>query len=88
MNTRETRQPVATSPTRSLEGAVAPGSIQTERLALPDEQRERSARAAPVQRIGRLEEVAVAVVWLCSDQASFITGATILIDDGKLAAGA
>jgi NAD(P)-dependent dehydrogenase (short-subunit alcohol dehydrogenase family) len=38
-----------------------------------------------MRRIGRPEEVADAVVWLCSDQASFITGATIPIDGGKLA---
>jgi len=39
----------------------------------------------PMRRIGRPEEVANAVVWLCSDQAAFITGATLPIDGGKLA---
>src|ERR671922_88572 len=41
--------------------------------------------AMPMKRIGRTEEVARAVVWLCSDQASFITGAVLAIDGGKLA---
>jgi NAD(P)-dependent dehydrogenase (short-subunit alcohol dehydrogenase family) len=69
--------------------AVAPGPIGTKRLtALTDEQRSPIARAVPMQRVGRPEEVAGAAVWLCSDQASFITGATIPIDGGKLAGGA
>jgi len=69
--------------------AVAPGQILTHRLgALSDERREPIVRAIPMQRIGRPEEVAAAAVWLCSDQASFVTGATIPIDGGKLAAGA
>jgi NAD(P)-dependent dehydrogenase (short-subunit alcohol dehydrogenase family) len=68
--------------------AVAPGPIATKRLVLPDAQRDLIVRGVPVQRVGRPEEVAAVVVWLCSDQASFITGATIPIDGGKLAAGA
>ena len=36
-------------------------------------------------RLGTVEEVANAVVWLCSDQASFITGETLRIDGGMLA---
>lgn len=69
--------------------AVAPGPIATKRLTgLSDEQLSPVARAIPMQRVGRPEEVAATVVWLCSDQASFITGATIPIDGGKLSAGA
>jgi len=41
-----------------------------------------------MKRIGHAEEVARAVVWLCSDQASFITGAVLAIDGGKLAGAA
>jgi NAD(P)-dependent dehydrogenase (short-subunit alcohol dehydrogenase family) len=36
-------------------------------------------------RLGSPEEVAEAVVWLCSDAASFITGQTLTIDGGFLA---
>lgn len=73
--------------------AVAPGPIRTDRIAgliaaLPEEKRAPMVRPTPMQRGGRPEEVAAAVVWLCSDQASFITGATIPIDGGKLSAGA
>ena len=38
-----------------------------------------------VELIGKPEEVAAAVVWLCSDESSFITGTTPTIDGGKLA---
>jgi len=66
--------------------AIAPGPILTERLAtLSDEARAPIARAVPMARIGLPEEVAALAVWLCSDQASFITGATIPIDGGRLA---
>lgn len=69
--------------------AIAPGPIASERLAgLSDEQRSPVARAVPLRRVGRPQEVAAAVVWLCSDQASFITGATIAVDGGRLASGA
>src|SRR6266536_3038557 len=41
--------------------------------------------ALPMRRIGTPDEVAAAVVWLCSAASSFITGATIPLDGGKLA---
>jgi len=41
-----------------------------------------------VQRIGSPAEVAAAVVWLCADQAASITGETVAIGGGRLAAGA
>jgi NAD(P)-dependent dehydrogenase (short-subunit alcohol dehydrogenase family) len=66
--------------------ALAPGPILTERLEAAGEEAQRQAgMAMPMRRIGRPEEVAAAVVWLCSDQASFITGATLPVDGGKLA---
>ncbi|HZQ34655.1 MAG TPA: glucose 1-dehydrogenase [Dehalococcoidia bacterium] len=69
--------------------AVAPGPILSERLAaIPEARREPIKRSVPMQRIGRPEEVAAAVVWLCSNQASFITGETVAVDGGRLAAGA
>lgn len=66
--------------------AVAPGPILTEHLEHAGAGAQQgAAQAMPMKRIGRPEEVAAAVVWLCSDSASFITGATIPIDGGKLA---
>ncbi|OGF75170.1 hypothetical protein A3C77_03750 [Candidatus Giovannonibacteria bacterium RIFCSPHIGHO2_02_FULL_45_13] len=40
----------------------------------------------PLKRIGRPEEVSAAVVFLASEEASYITGATFYIDGGWLAA--
>jgi NAD(P)-dependent dehydrogenase (short-subunit alcohol dehydrogenase family) len=39
----------------------------------------------PLRRVGQPAEVADVVVWLCSDQAAFITGTTVVIDGGMLA---
>ena len=39
----------------------------------------------PIGRIGEPEEVAGAVVWLCSDAASFVTGQAMTIDGGYVA---
>lgn len=41
------------------------------------------AAAYPIGRIGRPSDVAKAVVWLCSDAASFITGHSLPIDGGR-----
>ncbi len=46
---------------------------------------ERYVSRAPLGRMGRPEEVAEAVVWLCSDAASFVTGHTMTVDGGGLA---
>jgi NAD(P)-dependent dehydrogenase (short-subunit alcohol dehydrogenase family) len=66
--------------------AVAPGPILTENLqhAGPEMQR-RAGMAMPMQRVGRPLEVARAVLWLCSEHASYTTGATLPIEGGKLA---
>ena len=65
---------------------VAPGPILTERLEEAGEQAQQQASTAmPMQRVGTAVEVARTVVWLNSDASSFITGATLPIDGGKLA---
>jgi meso-butanediol dehydrogenase/(S,S)-butanediol dehydrogenase/diacetyl reductase len=69
--------------------AVCPGLIATPALAraLGDEpERERRARAAvPVGRFGRPEEVARAICFLASDDASYVTGTTLIVDGGLTA---
>ena len=66
--------------------AVAPGPILTDNLARAGEESQwQAASAMPIRRVGQPDEVAQVVVWLCSDRASYITGATIPIDGGKLA---
>jgi NAD(P)-dependent dehydrogenase (short-subunit alcohol dehydrogenase family) len=66
--------------------AIAPGPIMTDRIAaLSDEQREPIIRAVPSGRIGDPWDLATAAAWLCSDLATFVTGATVPIDGGRLA---
>ena len=62
---------------------VAPGYVST-RLTdvLPDELKEQMVAATPLGRIGGVEDVAAAVRFLCSDEASFITGEVLLVDGG------
>ncbi len=69
--------------------AVNPGTIRTPILdpfiaAIPDFESTMTARH-PVGRIGMPEEVAEAVVWLCSDAASFVIGHTLSVDGGYTA---
>ena len=44
-----------------------------------------AVEAIPIGHLGRPEETAAAVLWLCSPGASFITGVAVLIDGGQLA---
>ena len=57
--------------------AVAPGWIATESQT---EHERRQGLASPMGRSGRAEEVAGAVAWLCSAEASYITGQTLVVD--------
>lgn len=63
--------------------AVAPGYIKTELIAnISKDMMDKIVSGIPVGRIGRAEEVARVVVFLASDDSSFITGETISINGG------
>ncbi len=65
---------------------VAPGPILTHHLrAAGQDAQHRAGQSTPMRRVGRAEEVADVVLWLCSDQSSFVTGATVPIDGGQSA---
>jgi meso-butanediol dehydrogenase/(S,S)-butanediol dehydrogenase/diacetyl reductase len=83
---------VALSATAALEyaptirvNAVSPGSIATALTAplwnVPGEE-ERNVDRTPLKRLGRPEDIAKVVAFLCSDLASFITGQNIVVDGG------
>ncbi|WP_431677577.1 SDR family NAD(P)-dependent oxidoreductase [Kitasatospora sp. KL5] len=71
--------------------AVAPGTIRTDRVRqLPDEPGgpeylEAIVALHPLGRLGEPEEVASAILFLASDEASFVTGAVLPVDGGYLA---
>ena len=63
--------------------AVAPGLVQSAMTdAMPEAQRTALAGRIPLGRIGRPEDVAAAVVFLASDEAGWITGATLHVNGG------
>jgi 3-oxoacyl-[acyl-carrier protein] reductase len=62
---------------------VAPGYVKTRLTdAIPEEGRELMLQNTPLGRLGDAEDVAGAVRFLCSDEASFITGEVLLVDGG------
>lgn len=72
--------------------ALAPGSVATERYkAFLDRQEpetitrieQEMQQAHPLGRVARSEEIAAAIVYLLSDDASFINGATVPVDGGR-----
>ena len=71
--------------------AVAPGTIRTERVRRLSsepggpEYLSGIERMHPMGRLGEPSEVAAAICFLCSDEASFITGAVLPVDGGYLA---
>ncbi len=70
--------------------AIGPGFIATEmtdatarRLKMePEELRRLNAEANPVRRVGEPADIAAAAAFLCSDEASYITGQTLYVDGG------
>lgn len=61
--------------TAMVQGAIAGNSLMASIMT----------RAIPMGRLGLAEEIADAVVWLCSDASSFVTGHTLVLDGGLVA---
>jgi NAD(P)-dependent dehydrogenase (short-subunit alcohol dehydrogenase family) len=68
--------------------SVHPGMIDTDMITVllkdPEERRQRIA-SVPLGRVGTALDVAYAVLYLASDESSFVTGAELVIDGGKTA---
>ena len=69
--------------------AVCPGIVDTEMMRRftgdTDEGRAGVIAQEPVGRMGRPEEIAAAVLWLCSDEAAFTVGHAMVVDGGQTA---
>ena len=64
--------------------AIAPGYIDTEMVAaVPPEVLEKIVARIPVNRLGKAEEIARGVTFLCAEDAGFITGSTLSINGGQ-----
>jgi NAD(P)-dependent dehydrogenase (short-subunit alcohol dehydrogenase family) len=67
--------------------AICPGIIDTEMMDRftggTPEDRDRVIAQEPIGRMGRPDEIAATVVWLCSDAASFVTGHAMVVDGGQ-----
>ncbi|HET9428746.1 MAG TPA: SDR family oxidoreductase, partial [Allosphingosinicella sp.] len=66
--------------------AVCPGAIVTPMLervmGSSEEARQTVVSGEPIGRLGQPDEIASAVLWLCSDGASFTTGQALAVDGG------
>lgn len=67
--------------------AICPGIVDTQMMDRftggTPEGRDRVIAQEPIGRMGRPEEIAAAVVWLCSDAATFVTGHALVADGGQ-----
>jgi acetoacetyl-CoA reductase len=64
--------------------AIAPGYIDTEMVAaVPEDVLAKIVARIPVGRLGRAEEIARGVAFLCADDAGFVTGSTLSINGGQ-----
>ena len=64
--------------------AIAPGYIDTEMVAaVPEDVLAKIVARIPVGRLGRAEEIARGVTFLCSEDAGFVTGSTLSINGGQ-----
>ncbi|MEW5844280.1 MAG: 3-oxoacyl-[acyl-carrier-protein] reductase [Bacteroidota bacterium] len=65
--------------------AVAPGFIETDMTGkLNDQQKEAILSAVPIKRLGKPEDIAKAVAFLCSSDADYITGQVLKVDGGMV----
>jgi 3-oxoacyl-[acyl-carrier protein] reductase len=65
--------------------AVLPGNIRTEGVeALGPDYMAKMTSAIPARRLGSVEDVAYAALFLASDEAGFISGQTIVVDGGQV----
>ena len=63
--------------------AVTPGFVETDMTsALPTEAREAMLKAVPLGRTAKADEIAAAVVYLCSDEAGYVTGHALRVNGG------
>ncbi len=69
--------------------AIGPGAIDTPMISaaqIPEEAMKAMMAGVPLKRVGRSEEVSAMVVFLASEESSYVTGATFYVDGGWLAA--
>lgn len=66
--------------------AVCPGPVHTPMLErFTQHQEDKMAQQDPMGRVGRPEEIADSVLWLCSDKSSYVTGQALAVDGGWVA---
>jgi 3-oxoacyl-[acyl-carrier protein] reductase len=73
------------APSRVTVNAILPGNIVTEGLAeLGEDYAENMASSIPLRRLGSVDDIGYAALFLATDEAGYITGQTIVIDGGQV----